>query len=312
MIKFERLGVVLSPKEGFAKFNAGMICLNNQVHMLYRWSQTSKGENGFPVYYQDHISYAKLTPDGKLIEDLNEPVIFRTHQWERQGCQDPRIVRFEGINYIFYCAYDGAHCRVGIAAADDDFKSIRKIGIIPTGSWDKDAFIFPERINGKIAYIHRFEPNIQIDYFDDIEQMFDESFWNNYCPDKNGSVAMTGQYSWENKKIGGSVPPIKTDLGWLFIYHGVADDREPFCYRMGAALLDIENPNKVISRLPYPILEPTEDYELSGDVPNVVFPCGAYINDDYLYISYGGADKVTALVRCSYNELINELKSNIL
>ena len=121
---------------------------------------------------------------------------------------------------------------------------------------------------------------------------------------------MKSEYPWENRKIGGSVPPIKTPEGWLFIYHGVADDREPFCYRAGAALLDLENPSKVIARLPYPILEPEEGYEVKGDMDNVVFPVGAYIHDGYLYMSYGGADKVVALCRFSYDELLKELKKN--
>ena len=129
-------------------------------------------------------------------------------------------------------------------------------------------------------------------------------------PKIHEKVIMKSEYEWENKKIGGSVPPIKTSEGWLFIYHGVADDREPFCYRAGAALLDLENPSKVIARLPYPILEPTEDYEVAGDVPNVVFPVGAYIHEGYVYISYGGADKVVALCRFKYDELMEEFRKN--
>ena len=140
--------------------------------------------------------------------------------------------------------------------------------------------------------------------------MLDPEYWDHYEDKIHEKVIMKSEYEWENKKIGGSVPPIKTSEGWLFIYHGVADDREPFCYRAGAALLDLENPSKVIARLPYPILEPTEDYEVAGDVPNVVFPVGAYIHEGYVYMSYGGADKVVALCRFKYDELMEEFRKN--
>ena len=195
-------------------------------------------------------------------------------------------------------------------ARTKDFRRIEPIGIIPTRDWDKDAFILPERINGKIVYIHRIEPNIQIDYFDTFEDMLDSDYWDHYEEKIHEQVVIKSEYPWENKKVGGSVPPIKTPEGWLFFYHGVANDREPFCYRVGAALLDLENPSKVIARLPYPILEPTEDYERVGDVNEVVFPVGAYIHNGYIYMSYGGADKVVALCRLRYDELMEELKAH--
>ncbi len=313
MVKFEKLGMILKPVDRLhAKFNTGALLLGDKVHLLYRWAEIPEQTGGFgPKYLQNYVAYAQMTPEGKLLRDDDKPVFERTHQWEKVGLEDPRIFRLDGVNYISYTAWDGKQARVAIAYANDDFSEIKKLGIIPAKKFDKDAFFFPERINGKIAYVHRFEPNIQIDYFDDVEDLFDEDYWNSYDPEHGESVAMRGIFDWENLKIGGSVPPIRTELGWLFVYHGVGNDRQPFCYRGGIALLDEKNPNKVIARLPYPVLEPTEDYEIHGDVDNVVFPCGGYLYNGYLYLVYGGADKVTALARCKYDELMAELKNYI-
>jgi len=102
-------------------------------------------------------------------------------------------------------------------------------------------------------------------------------------------------------------PPVKTAAGWLFTYHGVAPEAGHNVYRMGLALLDLENPSKVIARLPYPVLEPVEAYERVGDIPTVVFPVGAYIHDGQMVISYGAADRVTALASAPVAEILNEL-----
>lgn len=313
MLNVERLGVLLKPQADHAKFNAGMVRFDDKVQMLYRWSQASPvwtGERTGLLYNKDFISKAELDINGKLIKDYDQPFISPFCSQNKNGCQDPRIVPFEGKYYIFYTCWDLDCSRVGIDVTED-FETTTHLGIIPTEVWDKDAFILPERINGKIVYIHRIEPDIQIDYFDSFDQMFDKDYWKDYEKKQHEKVVIRGKYAWENKKVGGSIPPIKTELGWLFIYHGVANDRKPFCYRAGAAVLDLNNPSKVVARLPYPILEPQEDYEISGDVDNVVFPQGIFINDDYVYMSYGGADKVVAMCRFKYQELMDELKKYI-
>lgn len=312
MLNVERLGVVLAPKEGYAKFNAGMVDDGDMVHMLYRWSKATKiwtGEKTGLAYEQDFIAYARLDKEGRLLYDSDRPLIAPSNAYNSAGCQDPRIVRFEGQYYIFYTCWNLDVCRVGVDITQD-FQSTLHLGIIPTSCWDKDAFILPRRVNGKIAYIHRMEPDIQIDYFDQMSDLFDPAYWEGYQERVHNRVLIKSEYPWENKKVGGSVPPIPTKDGWLFLYHGVADDREPFCYRAGAALLDMDDPCRVAARLPYPILEPTEPYERVGDVNEVVFPQGAYLNDGWLYISYGGADKVVAMCRCRLDELLDELNKH--
>ncbi len=309
-MKIERLGVLLSPDtEKEAKFNAGMVRSGDTVHMLYRYAQILDYEDGGKVRYSaNQIHYARLSREGTVCEDrFDEPVLFPHDEWDRAGCEDPRIVLFEGRYYIFYSAFDGTVCRVGVAVTDD-FSHFERLGVIPTRQWDKDAFIFPERIGGKIAYMHRIEPDIEIDFFDRMEDLFEDAFWENYH--KQQRVLLTGVQPWENQRIGGSVPPIKTPIGWLIIYHGVSDDRVPFCYRAGAALLDLDDPTKVIARLPEPLLSPQTDYECVGDVNNVVFPQGAYLDGEWLVISYGAADKRVALARVRFDELLKELDQN--
>lgn len=312
MIEAQRLGVVLHPRKGHAKFNAGMVRDGDTVHMLYRWAKGKFDNTGkIAGYHQDFISYARLNTRGEVLYDADSKGFITPQSLGNPDLlvEDPRIVSFEGEYILFYTVWDGQVARVGMSRTLD-FQTVEHIGVIPSLDWDKDAFILPERIDGKIVYIHRIEPDIQIDYFDSFEDMLDEAYWADYRGRAHEQVVIASRFDWECKKVGGSIPPIKTEQGWLFIYHGVSDDREPFCYRVGAALLDLRNPSRVIARLPYPILEPAEDYERFGDVNEVVFPQGAYIDGDFLYMSYGGADTVVAMCRYPLDELLEELKKN--
>lgn len=116
-------------------------------------------------------------------------------------------------------------------------------------------------------------------------------------------VIMEPERPWEGRKIGAGPPPIKTEAGWLLIYHGVDPNH---VYRARAALLDLEEPWKVIARTPEPILEPEEEYEREGDVPNVVFPEGTAVVGDQLFVFYGAADKVCCVASARLDELISD------
>ena len=289
-----------------------MVLDGDIVHMAYRYSKWGMSGNR-SIYTVNDIRYASLTPEGKLICDDERPLVQPSLPWDSSGCEDARVVKFEGAYYIIYCGFKDI-ARVGFAKTYD-FKTCDKLGIIGHYAWDKDAFIFPERINGKVAYMHRIIPNIQIDYFDSMEDLLNQKFWDSYDEKKcEASTVMKAEFPWESGKVGGSLPPLKTDKGWLIIYHGVEDhpgQRPRFTYRAGAAMFDLENPSKVIARLPYPILEPEEYYELYGDVDNVVFPVGGYVHEGYLYMSYGGADRCTAIARTPLEDLVAELMNNL-
>lgn len=304
MIKFIKTGVIMEPLKdqfgSFARFNPGVQLKDGIVHMLYRATNADIKDS---ANYISYIGYARLDTETNILYDSNEKVIYPTLPQEAKGCEDPRIVEFEGSFYIFYTAYDGIKARVAIARTED-FKEYKKLGIIDHNYWDKDAFIFPERINGKIAYLHRIDPSIQLDYFESFDELLSINTWSDYCNRISTSTIMKSEYFWENKKIGGSVPPIKTAKGWLLLYHAVDDS---FVYRGSVALLDLKNPSRVIARIPYPLLEPKEEYELNGDVNNVVFPEGAYIFKGELFVYYGAADKYIALAKIGIDELLDEL-----
>lgn len=284
----------------FARFNPGIQLKDGIVHMLYRATNSDIRDG---ANYISSIGYAKLDMTTKILSDYNDHVIYPTMPEESMGCEDPRIVEFEGHFFIFYTAYDGITARVAIARTED-FVTYEKLGVIKHFTWDKDAFIFPERINGMIAYLHRISPNIQLDYFESFDELLSINAWADYAHKIETSTIMKSEYFWENKKIGGSVPPIKTDKGWLLLYHAVDDN---FVYRGSVALLDLDDPGKVIARIPYPLLEPVEEYELFGDVNNVVFPEGGYIHEGELFIYYGAADKYIAVAKIGVAALLAEL-----
>jgi predicted GH43/DUF377 family glycosyl hydrolase len=291
-----------NPWESRAIFNPGTIRIGEDVHMLYRAVENDNIST---------IGYARLDADGIVLERRDQPVITRELEIEKHGCEDPRIVYFDNTYFIFYTAYDGFRPDLGknarvVMAETSDFYTFKKIGMVGPDFQDKDAMIFSEKINGKVAYLHRIEPNIQLALFEELEHFInpEKNYWPDHLKNLDKYTVMEREFKWEEAKIGAGPPPIRTEAGWLLIYHGVDKNH---IYRAGAVLLDERNPYKVIARLPYPILEPERDYEKLGDVDMVVFPEGLVQFDDELQVYYGGADKVIGLAIGSLRELIDEL-----
>ncbi len=283
--------------ESQAVFNPAAIREGDHVHMIYR---AVEGDN------YSTLGYAKLDRSGNLLERWAGPILRREAPHEKRGVEDPRVAKFDGRYYLVYVAYDSAIVRVCLASTVD-FKTVEKHGIIIPEVWDKDAMFFPELVKGKLILMHRIEPNIQLAFFNDLAHLLkpEKNYWQKYLAELDKYTAMRSQYWWEAMKIGGGAPPIPTKDGWLVIYHGV-DDK--LVYRAGAALLDDDNPLRVIARFPEPILEPERQFEKVGDVPNVVFPTGTAIFDDELLVYYGGADKAIGMATASLDELLHELK----
>jgi predicted GH43/DUF377 family glycosyl hydrolase len=189
-------------------------------------------------------------------------------------------------------------------ASTKDFKKFKKIAVaaVPT---NRNMVLFPEKIGGLYVRLDRpweggMSGNIWISYSPDLV------FWG------KSEVIMTSRgFAWDQGKIGPGAPPIRTDEGWLCIYHGVTPRVNAKIYKAGVALLDLEDPRKVIARSKEYLMAPREDYERVGDVPNVVFPTAVipYPEKDELRIYYGGADTVMCLATAKISELIDFAKN---
>ncbi len=338
-VSVRKEGVILEPGdldfENQAVLNPGCVRVGDSVHMFYR----AVGRKGFT----SNIGHCKLVGPTELVERDGKPVMVPEKPYEKKGLEDPRIVSLEGRYYMFYTAYDGKNARAAYAVSGDLKKWEKKGPIIPKiryeeaegllhksrlkdryylfGSsyeealgddvllWEKDAFIFPRRFGKNIALVHRILPDIQVTYFRDFGQLTLE-YWKKYLEHLSEYVILEPRYWFESRNIGGGCPPIETEQGWIMIYHAVEDSNRGRIYRAGAALLDRDDPCRVISKLKRPLFSPEKEWELTGDVNNVVFPTGAAVFDGRLYIYYGAADKRIAAASLDIDKLTGELLKN--
>ena len=169
---------------------------------------------------------------------------------------------------------------------------------------DRDVILFPEQINGRFYMMHRPMQWVGERYGTEYPAM-----WISSATDllvwENPRVLCKAEFDWENKKVGGNTPPIKTKHGWLTLYHAVGADRK---YRLGALLLDLKDPTVVRYRTRDWLLQPELDWELTGPYPyGVVFPCGKVVIDDTLFVYYGAGDKYVGLATCKLNDLLEHL-----
>ena len=308
-----------------AVFNPAALYEGGKVHILYR----AIGDTDVSV-----LGYAS-SPDGVHIQErLAKPAYVPREQFEgvsptpqagvgtsgiyvsggggMGGCEDPRLTKIDERVYLTYVAYDGYRPpRIALSSIQtNDFLNKKwnwkkPVLISPPHIVDKNACILPEIINGKYVIFHRVFPNISIDFVDDLD--FDgKTRW------------LTGQYEipvralssdWDSHKVGCGPPPLKTKDGWLLIYHAVGrcDGNR---YKIGAMLLDLKDPTKVLARSRKPILEPTARYENEGLKAGVVYPCGAAIINDHLFVYYGGADMVVCVASVKLNGFLEELTTH--
>lgn len=337
MLKAKNEGIILERSdlefESQAVLNPGCIEKDGIVHMFYR---AVRPEN-FST-----IGYCQLK-DNKLIHRAKAPVLFPEYDYEKHGLEDPRVVLLEGTYYLFYTAYDGQNA-LSAYATSPDLVSFEKQGLLSTKIayaktkeyfqdlvlsqrylsfespfmetrgkdvllWQKDTFAFPKKIGNQFALIHRILPGIQIIYTDDFKKLKDEQ-WVEHFRRLKASIILDPKYEFENYYIGGGCPPIETSEGWLLIYHAVEKIGYGKIYHAGAALLNLYEPSTVIGRLKQPLFSPSESWEHDGDVPDVVFPTGAIVKDNRIYIYYGAADKLIAAKSFDLQELLTELKNN--
>ena len=228
------------------------------------------------------------------------------------GCEDARIQELDGRYYLTYVAYDGANpprvALSSISVADFHQGKYEKwtdpVLISRPGVVDKNACILPEKVNGKYVIYHRIYPNILVDYVDSLEDFDGETVFL-----KNEYVIPPRPMMWDSKKIGVGPSPIKTEHGWLAIYQAVGR-QDPGRYKIGAMLLELDDPTKVICRSNEPIVEPIEWYENNGHKSGVVYPCGATVHDNNLFVYYGGADKYTCVATSGMDYFLEQLLSS--
>lgn len=268
--------------ENLNVFNPAVVYNNGLFHMIYR----AQGHS-----YISHLGYA-VSEDGVHWARLDKPIFSPKEPWESRGVEDPRITFLEGTFYMTYTGYSPQGPQAALAASKN-LLTWERLGIILPGENNKDHTLFPRRIQGKYALLHRRPPSIWLAYSEDLLH------WSQHT-----TIMHPRPGTWEHKKIGAGGPPILTEHGWLLIYHAVDQNH---VYRLGAALLDLDDPSQVKARLPEPILEPTEPWEIKGDVPNVVFTCAAVPVGDQLFVFYGGADRLIGLATAPIPELLNQL-----
>lgn len=239
-----------------------------------------------------HLRIARSGNGTDFVVD-NEPFLFPADRTERFGCEDPRLTVIEGRCYINYTAVSDLGITTALAVTDD-FVEVERLGIIHAPD-NRDVCLFPRRIDGHYWCLHRPAPL----------HLGTPEIWLARSPDlihwgAHQHLAGSTDQAWEASKIGGGAQMLETDRGWLQIYHGVDANQR---YSLGALLLDLDNPRVVKARLPRPLAEPVEEYEVTGFFGNVLFSCGALIEGEQLRIYYGGADRVMALGSVSLDDL---------
>ncbi len=217
--------------------------------------------------------------------------------YERFGVEDPRITKLDEGYFITYTAYGPYGTRVGIARTED-FAGCRRI-CLATDVDNKDAVLFPERIGGRYVLLTRPSTTLTAG----------GAIWITYSPDLihwgGSQLLLAPQPGWGATKLGASTPPIATDRGWLVLYHGVRNTGAGVLYRVGALLLELEDPKQVLGYSPYFVFGPQTEYERIGDVPNVVFPCGVVQEPgNRIKMYYGCADTCIAVAEAGIDDLV--------
>ncbi|MFC1726057.1 glycoside hydrolase family 130 protein [candidate division KSB1 bacterium] len=288
-------------------FNPGAVKFKNRYLLMLRvqnrgretYSLMAESKNGVNFEVENKI----INFNG--IETVKEKIYH---------CYDPRITKIDGIYYIMFAMDMDNKCRLGLAKTED-FKSFEFIGIVSEND-NRNGVLFPEKVGGK--YLRLDRPNVvQVADGPSTGNSIVLSESDDLLNWRQVDVVISGRLHYWDELIGAGPPPIKTREGWLQIYHGIALHLASiFIYQAGVMLLDLKNPAKVISRCPYNILEPRELYELTGQVPNVVFPSGVIVEDfdaegfaepeSKVLVYYGAADTSVCLATSTVKTLIEQ------
>ena len=339
MIKVKKEGIILEKTdlefENQGVLNPAAIRIGDCVHLYYRAVRNGNYST---------IGYCRLDGPLTISERWTKPFMVPESDYESHGVEDPRIIKIDDLYYMTYTAYDGTNALGALATSKDLVTFVKQGPIVPPITyaefvflaetagkvnenyyrnqkfyfqeadpdkkmllWDKNVVFFPRRIKGNLVFLHRIRPGIQLVSVKSLKDLTHE-FWQEYFHNFQDHIVLDPVYSHESSYIGSGCPPIETEHGWLLIYHGVEETKKGLVYSAcAAALLDLENPSRVIARLPFALFSPEYEWELKGDVNNVVFPTGTALFGDTLYIYYGAADERIACASLSLSALIEEL-----
>jgi predicted GH43/DUF377 family glycosyl hydrolase len=283
------------PYQANAVFNAAAADMGDEVVLLLR-VETCSGRS--------HLIVAR-SKDGITDWQVEDRALLHPEDgfaYETLGVEDCRITWCSelGAWVLAYVAFTGEGPGVALATTRD-FRSIERLGLVFPPD-DKNAALFPRTFDGLFAMLHRPSTgggNVWISYSPDL------LFWGR---PKLVMPAHGGPW-WDAVRVGAGPPPIETDAGWLLIYHGVKDVAGGPVYRMGAALLDKNDPARLLGRTRRWLIGPEEDYERSGDAPNVVFSTGCIIRNEEVWMYYGAADCRLCLAKASIKDILAAVMS---
>ena len=291
-----------NPVEGVARiFNSAVVPYEGKFIGVFRGEQV----NGIPYIYlgrsEDGIHWNFGKDKIPFVNEKGEPFM-------PVYAYDPRLVKVEDTYYIIWCQ-DFYGASIGIAKTTD-FKTFVRIEN-PFIPFNRNAVLFPRKINGRFAMLSRPSDNGHTAFGDIFySESPDMEFWGRHRHVM--SPAAFEVSAWQCMKIGAGPVPIETSEGWLLLYHGVLRSCNGYVYAFGSALLDLDQPWKTIARSGPYLISPREIYELTGDVPNVTFPCASLHDPETgrIAVYYGCADTVTGLAFGYIPEIIDFTKKN--
>lgn len=272
-------------------FNAGAVDLGDEVLLLSRVESASGRSHLIVARSDDGVSNWEFEERALLHPADNFPN-------ESNGVEDCRITWMEDLDcYVLaYTAYSDQGPGIALAKTKD-FKNVSRLGLVIPPD-DKNAALFPGKFDGLYAMLHRPSVGgggIWLSYSPDLQ------FWGKsrvVVPPRSGPW-------WDGARVGAGMTPIRTDDGWLIIYHGVKRLVGSPLYRLGAALLDLEEPHRLKSRVRRWLIGPRTEYERTGDAPNVIFTCGGFVRDGVVWCYYGAADSSICLAKAKLEDVLH-------
>ena len=269
-------------------WNAGVARIGDQVLLLLTIETLEGRCNIYPARSDDGIDF---TVEAKPFMVPVQDGPYRPY--EHVSVRDARITPMDGGYYITYLAEGDHGLRVGLARTED-FRSVRRMGYVSQVDV-KSGALFPRKIDGQYVLLKRPDAGRSIW----LSRSPDLEFWGEDAP----VLTPRGGY-WDSTRVGAAAPPIEIDAGWLLIYYGEKDTSAGPLTRLGAAILDRDDPSRVLLRSNIPILAPREKYERIGDVPNLVFSCGALLENGIVQVYYGASDSCICVGTAALKQIV--------